>query len=194
MKKIKLDKTSVVMIVIFCVLIVGALAGFVISSMLNGGTEDVRPENENEQVQQEVPAVAKPKFEKFTDLSDKFLEVCKAGDIEALYDLYYDGLLDETRLNMETVPTKEEFDAGLRSDMLSVTGFEEYEYGTVELPPTQSPGSYAAFIYNMANNGKTLPINDADIENCVNLVVYIDNMYQTNHFMVQVDGYWYFIV
>lgn len=139
-------------------------------------------------------APSKYKFEKFEDLSDKFLEVCKNGDVEELYHLYYDDFLEGMRLNMEDVPTKEEFNKGLRENMLTITGFDEYEYGCPELPPTQSPGAYASYIYSMVNNGEKFPIATNEIDNCVNLVVYIENMYQTNHFMVEIDGYWYFIV
>lgn len=152
----------------------------------------VIPEDYEAQKEQKLPS--KYKFEKFEDLSDKFFEVCKAGDVNDLYHLYYDGILEDMRLNMKEVPDKATFDAGLRENMLSVTGFDEYEFGCPELPPTQSPGSYASYIYSRVNNGKQLPISASQIENCVNLVVYIDNMYQTNHFMIQVDGLWYFIV
>ena len=196
MRKTKLDKTSVVMIIIFCVLVVGAAAGFAIAAILGAGDENASesgtvPQQETEEI---VPEVQKAVFDDYMELSDKFLEVCRAGDVEAMYQLYYGDLLEEMRLNMEETPSKAEFDSKLRSDMLMVTGFEEYEYGSVELPPTQSPGSYAAFIYSMANNGADIPIDINTIENCVNLVVYINNQYQTNHFMVQIDGYWYFVV
>jgi hypothetical protein len=54
--------------------------------------------------------------------------------------------------------------------------------------------SYASFIYYQANNEKNLPLADGTVTNCVNLVVYIEGGYQTNHFMVEIDGYWYFLV
>ena len=141
----------------------------------------------------DVVAASKYKFENYTDLTDKFMEVCKAGDVKELYHLYYGDFFDGMRLNMEQVQTTQEFEAGIRSNMLSVTGFEEYEYGSMELPPSQSPASYAAFIFSQVNGGKTLPLSPDDIEDCVNLVVYINNMYQTNHFMAKIHGYWYFI-
>lgn len=251
MKKNRLDKTSIVMIVIFAVLILGSAVGLAVASG-RGKVEENNAQNEAidisdivsenapdtdttltpEDIKQIIPdavpgatytyidngvvktvtmpldeetaeqkkttaetvASSKYKFEKYTDLTDKFMEVCRAGDIDELYYLYYGDFLEGMRLNMEQVPSKAQFDAGLKSNMLSVTGFDEYEYGSVEMPPTQSPGSYANFIYSQVNGGKTLPLSDADIEDCVNLTVYINNMYQTNHFMAKINGYWYLIV
>ena len=78
--------------------------------------------------------------------------------------------------------------------MKRITGAEEFEYGTPELAPTGTPASYASFIYSQANGGKQIPLDVTAIEDCVNLLAYIDNMYQTNHFMIKIGGYWYFIV
>ena len=240
MKKKRLDKTSIIMTVIFSVIILGAAAGLIFAAVSgnNSNTDndaqvidvsDVEGAGEGiltaEDILKIVPNAApgstysyfdddgnirsvtipedvvsdsvdvsdKYRFTEYTDLSDKFLEICKEGNIDELYRLYYSDFLEQGRLSMDPVPTKEAFDAGIRSNMLSVTGFDEYEYGCVEMPPTQSPGAYAAQIYyNMY--GKTLPISTSSVENCVDLLVYIDNMYQTHHFMVQIDGYWYFIV
>jgi len=242
MKKTKLDRTSVIMTVIFTVLVLAAAAGFIFAAVdrhnadavddaeiidvseIEGAGEglltaedilkivpnaepgstysyfdddgNIRsvtiPEN-TDVTSDRADLSDKYKFTEFTDLSDKFLEVCRAGDIDELYKLYYSDFLEHGRLSMDPVPSKEAFDAGLKSNMLSITGFDEYEYGCVEMPPTQSAGAYAAQIYyNMY--GKKLPIPTSNIENCVDLLVYIDNMYQTHHFMVQIDGYWYFIV
>ena len=143
---------------------------------------------------EEAVASSKYKFENYTDLSDKFLEVCKAGDINELYHLYFPGFLEGMRLNMEKVQEKDYFDEGLRQNMLRVTGFDEYEYGSPELSVMGTPASYASFIYGQANGGKQIPIDVSRIENCVALVVYLDNMYQTNHFMAKIEGYWYMIV
>lgn len=142
----------------------------------------------------EAVASSKYKFENYTDLSDKFFEVCKAGDIDELYHLYFPGFLEGMRLNMEEVQEKEYFDSGLRSNMLRVTGFAEYEYGSPELSHAGTPASYASFIYSQVNGGKQFPFNAGLIEDCVGLVVYIDNMYETNHFMAKIGGYWYMIV
>lgn len=241
MNKTKLDKTSIIMTVIFSVIVLLAVVGLIfaatnkkteneenapvidVSDVEGAGeglltAEDIMkivpnaepgstysyydddgnlrsvtiPEQASE-TSQALDFSDKYKFTEFTDLSDKFLEVCRAGDVEELYKLYYPGFLEKGRLIMDPVLSVEEFNAGLRNNMLSVTGFDEYEYGCMELPPTQSPGAYAAQIYyNMY--GEAIPLSASDVENCVNLVVYINNMYETNHFMVLVDGYWYFIV
>lgn len=143
---------------------------------------------------EEAVASSKYKFENYTDLTDKFLEVCSDGDVDELYHLYYPGFLEEARLNMQEVQSKEVFDSGLSADMKRITGAEEFEYGTPELAPTGTPASYAAFIYSQVNGGKQIPLDVTAIEDCVNLLVYIDNMYQTNHFMIKIGGYWYFIV
>jgi len=251
MKEKRLDTTSIVMIAVFVLLILGAVIGLVFASS-RGRTETEIQENNAidisdivseedlgngatltaEDIKQIIPNAvpgatytyidngevktvtmpldadsaqqmntvaetvenSKYKFETYTDLTDKFMELCKNGDIKELYNLYYGDFLEGMRLNMEPVPTKEAFEAGLKSNMLSITGFDEYEYGSMEIPPTQTPGSYANFIYSQVNGGKTLPLSDVDIEDCVNLVVYINNMYQTNHFMAKINGYWFFIV
>lgn len=237
----KLDRTSVVMIVIFSVIILAAVAGLVFAAVKpekaedeteqpidvteiaeeNGGmltVEDILKavpnaepgstysyydDNGNIQsvtipmdigeTEQTADNSSKFKFTEFTDLSDKFLEVCRAGDVDSLYNMYYGDFLDRARLSMDPVQSKTEFDRGIKSNMLSVTGFDEYEYGCVEMPPTQSAGAYAAQIYYNLYEEK-IPLDISTVENCVDLVVYIDNMYQTHHFMVKIDGYWYFVV
>lgn len=143
---------------------------------------------------EDAVASSKYKFENYTDLADKFMEVCRDGDIDELYHLYFPGFLEAMRLNMEEVPTKEVFDANMSADMKRVTGFYEYEYGSPELDHSGTPGSYAAFIYSQANGGKQIPLNLSEFEDCVNLVTYIDDMYETNHFMAKLGGYWYLIV
>lgn len=242
MKKTGLDKTSIIMMAVFCVLIVASAAGLIFTAVNQKNEAEADGSNivdvsevegagegllTAEDILKIVPGAEpgstysyfdddgnlrsvtipadmdtssatvdlsdKYQFTEYTDLSDKFLEVCKMGDIDELYKLYYSDFLDHGRQSMDPVPSKTEFDAGLKSNMLTVTGFDEYEYGCVELPPTQSPGAYAAQIYHNVY-GTSLPIPTSDVENCVNLVVYINNMYQTNHFMVQIDGYWYFII
>ena len=139
-------------------------------------------------------ASSKYKFESFTELTDKFMEVCEGGDVDELYHLYFPGFLEGMRLNMEEVQEKEFFDSGLRANMQRITGFDEYEYGSPELSHAGTPASYAAFIYSQVNNGKQLPLHSSEIEDCVGLVLYIDNMYETNHFMAKIGGYWYLIV
>lgn len=190
--KKKFDKTSFVMILIFAVIILGCTAALVFAAVNNREEKEV--ENSEPQTENVQQIEVKTKYDNFMDLSDKFFEICKAGDIDSLYDLYYDGVLEGMRLNMEDVPSKETFDAGLKQNMLSVTGFEEYEYGSMELPPTQTPGQYASYIFAMVNNGASLPFSASEVENCVNLVVFINNTHSTNHFMVKIGGYWYLLV
>ena len=143
---------------------------------------------------EDAVASSKYKFENYTDLTDKFMEVCSEGNVDELYHLYFPGFLEDMRLNMEQVPTKEVFDANMSASMKRVTGFNEYEYGSPELSHAGSPGSYSAFIYGQVNGGKQIPLDLTKIEDCVNLVTYDDNMYESNHFMVKIGGYWYFIV
>lgn len=199
MKNKKIDITSTVMISVFVLLIVAA-ALFVAVKWLSVDTQtpaDALQDAHASSVPEEEILSEEPekvKYVSYTDLSDKFLELCKNGDIDGLYDLYYDDYLTKMRENMADAPSKEVFDRNIKAEMLRVTGFDEYEYGTPELPPTGTPMSYASFIYYQANNEKSLPVPDGSITDCVNLVVYIDGGYQTNHFMVQIDGYWYFLV
>ena len=195
MSKRKIDKVSAVMIAVFVVVIAAAVicVGFLAKDKL--GVSNVSDTSDTEQVSEVLDKENEGyKFENFMDLSDKFLEACKNADVNEMYNLYYEGFLDGMRLNMQEAPSKEEFDEGLKENMLKVTGFDEYQYGCAELPPTQSPGSYAAYIYSMVNNGKEMPLSVSEIEDCVNLVVYLENAYKTNHFMAKIDGYWYFIV
>ncbi len=244
----RLDKTSLIMILIFAVLVIGSVAAVFASTIaaekerekqneiqditeLVDGADNDAGEMTVEDILKAVPNAApgstysyfdddgvmrtvtipldykaeenntavvdnsgKYKFTEYTDLTDKFMEICSTGDIDDLYNIYYADFLDEMRMNMKDAPSKAEFDAGLKANMRSITGFDEYEYGTVEMPPTQSAGSYANYIYSQVNAGKTIPLTENDIEDAVNLTVYIDNMYQTQHFMAKINGYWYFIV
>ncbi len=190
-KKSGLDKTSIIMLTVFFALIVGFTAMLVVGVVTK--KEDTQSNSDTEMVDMKVIVDDKPKYKTYGELADKFLEVCNAGNVDELYDMYYDDLLGKARLNMQPVPDKTMFDAGLKESMLRITGFDEYTYGCVELLDVQSPGAYASQIY-YNTYGESLPFSADIVEDCVNLVVYLDNMYETNHFMVQIDGYWYFIV
>lgn len=143
---------------------------------------------------QKKEVAAKFQFEEYTDLTDKFMEICKEGDVDTLYDLYYDDYLAKMRENMAEVPDKKIFDANLKNEMLNIVDFEEFEYGGSELLAIQSPGSYVAYIYYQVNNQKDLPLSDSDVQDCVDLRVYLSNGGYTDHMMAKIDGYWYLIV
>ncbi len=196
-EKRKLDKTSIIMMSVFVLIIVAAVI-LVCAKLINDDaqnvSEDVTVLDETAVQEQEEAEEPELKFENYVDLTDKFMECCKNGDVESLYGLYYDDGLTKMRLNMAEAVDKETFDKNIKTEMSRITGFDEYEYGCPELPPTSSPETYASYIYYQANNQKELQLNGAYVENCVNLVVYIDGGYQTNHFMIQVDGLWYFLV
>lgn len=190
-KKNGLDKTSIIMLAVFFALIVGFTVMLIVGAVT--GKEERQTNADTEMVDMEVIVDEKPKYKTYGELADKFLEVCNAGNVYELYDMYYDDLLEKARLSMNPVPDKTMFDAGLKENMLRITGFDEYTYGCVELLDVQPPGAYASQIYYKMY-GESLPFSADIVEDCVNLVVYLDNMYETNHFMVQIDGYWYFIV
>lgn len=252
-KKNRLDKTSIVMITVFAVLIIGSAVGFGFAANRTSQQNNVPEENQTAETpaediteivtemqsenkegslsvedimkaipnavpgntytyyddgemysitipadykgEAETPDVpSKYQFENYTDLTDKFMEACKEGDVDTLYDIYYDDFLNMTRENMDPVPEKEMFDANIRNEMLNIVDFEEFEFGGPELLATQSPGSYVAYIYYQANNKHDLPLKDSDIQNCVDLRVYTSNGGFTDHMMAQIGGYWYFIV
>ncbi len=182
----RLDKTSLVMIIIFFVIIAAAVVGTVLVSGSMGG----EAEKDNSVVDE---APDKKEYATVEEIVEEFKDICARGDVDALYDLYYDDYLTLMRENMQTPMDKESFDAYLKQEMQTVMGVDIYMYGDIEMPATQPPSTYASYIYAMVNNGAEMPVKPELVEDCANLVVY-SNGTQSNHFVVKVDGSWYFVV
>ncbi len=144
--KRKIDKTSIVMTILFFAIIIGAVLGC--GAMIAKSKTATTPENTEEIPAETEQTSRKMLYETPEELVDRFKEVCVTGDIDALYELYYDDYLTKMRENAETEITKEKFDASIINEMLSVTGVDIYNYGDVEMPATQSPASYANYIYH----------------------------------------------
>ena len=186
MKKNKLDKTSIVMIVIFAVLVLGSAVGFLFASL--GNVSAVAQElevREEEIIKEEVPL-----YKNYEDLADRFIEICKEGDTEAMYGLYYDDLLTKRREEMNA--PKSEFDAVMLDNMQHIDGFEEYRYGEGELI-MNTPAQYVNQIFYKAN-GKAFPYTDIYIDDVVDLRAYFENGAYIDFMLARIDGFWYMVV
>lgn len=187
MKKNTLDKTSIVMIVIFAVLVVGSAVGFLLAS-LGGGKNVQGLGNAVGDVTEVRPTDVK--YETYEELGDRFMEICRQGDTEAMYGLYYKDLLSERVA--ESGASKEEFDAVMKENMEHISYFEEYPYGEGDLI-MNSPAGYVNELYYRAND-KAFPYSDVNISDCVDLRAYFPNGAYIDFMMANIDGYWYAVV
>jgi hypothetical protein len=146
-------------------------------------------ETENAVVEQE-----KEKFTEYEKLTDRFMEYCESGNVEGIYSLYYDNMLEKMYDGMSDKLTKEQFDALLKEEMATIYSFEEFEYGCPEMPAMSSPLSYVnQLLYNTGE--ESLKLTDAQVSNCVDLRVYKEgSAYPSDHMMACIEGYWYFVV
>lgn len=146
-------------------------------------------ETENAVVEQE-----KEKFTEYEKLTDRFMEYCESGNVEGIYSLYYDNMLEKMYDGMSDKLTKEQFDALLKEEMATIYSFEEFEYGCPEMPAMSSPLSYVnQLLYNTGE--ESLKLTDAQVTNCVDLRVYKEgSAYPSDHMMACIEGYWYFVV
>lgn len=142
----------------------------------------------------EVQESEKEKFKDYETLTDRFMEYCEAGNLEGIYDLYYDNMLEDLYERVSDKLSKSEFDALLKEEMATIYSFEEFEYGCEEMPAMSSPLSYVnQLLYN--SGGESLELTDAQVSNCVDLRVYKEgSAYPSDHMMACIEGYWYFIV
>ena len=185
-KKNSLDLTSLIMIVVFSVIVIGG-AVFVFFYQFgnkNGETDDMASGAEIEETEEPVM------YETYEEISDRFIEICRAGDVEAMYDLYYMDLLTE-RCN-ESGVTKEEFDRAVRDNMAHIKDFEEYRYGEGELI-MNSPAGYLNELFLRAY-GSAFPYSKADVQDFVDLRAYFENGAFIDFMLAQIDGYWYAVV
>lgn len=146
-------------------------------------------ETENAEVEQE-----KEKFTEYEKLTDRFMEYCESGNVEGIYSLYYDNMLEKMYDGMSDKLTKDQFDALLKEEMATIYSFEEFEYGCPEMPAMSSPLSYVnQLLYNTGE--ESLKLTDAQVSNCVDLRVYKEgSAYPSDHMMACIEGYWYFVV
>ena len=136
----------------------------------------------------------KEKFTQYQDLVDRFMEYCESGNLEGVYDLYYDDLLTKTYKRISDKVSKQEFEAGIKAEMESIYSYEEFEYGCEEMPPMSSPLSYVNQLMYYSG-GEALKLTDAQVSNCVDLRVYkYDTAYPSDHMLACIEGYWYFVV
>ena len=152
--------------------------------------EQQEKDTENVEVQQEE----KEKFTEYEKLTDRFMEYCESGNVEGVYSLYYDNMLEKLYDGMKDKITKEQFDGLLREEMATIYSFEEFEYGCPEMPAMSSPLSYVnQLLYNSGR--ESLKLTDAQVSNCVDLRVYKEGAaYPSDHMMACIEGYWYFVV
>ena len=186
-KKNSLDITSIVMIIVFAVLIVGGMAGMVVSMLTrtNGMNEDTVS-----QVNLEETAAVE-KYETYEELADRFFEICKTGDIDSLYGLYYNDSL--TLRQEKSNVSKEVFDNNLKSYMVEIMYFDEYPYGSSELMDIKSPKDYVNEL-NFLSCQEAYPFNNVNIQDCVALHGYLPDGTPIDFILAKIDNLWYMAV
>lgn len=196
-----IDKTSIIMTALFfAIIIVGLVAVIVVATNTfdenknvvdaqDVDLQDLLNKEENEKEEESV------KYESIQALSDAFMDICKRGDADAMYALYYDNLLEK---RVEEMCTDEEsrkmYDANFASEMATVADFDEFEYGSTDLPPTMTAYQYVYTFYSSATDGGELPVTEDRIDNCADLRVYREDGTYRDHMMARIDGYWYLVV
>ena len=181
----KLDKTSIVMISIFAAIVVAGAALFVLAA--NNPVTNVQEEPAEEIVEEETEV----KYETYNELAESFKQACKMGDTETMYSLYYMDLL--TKRAEESGATKEEYDSAMRSNMVSVSDYDEFEYGGEDLLTIKTPGAYVDELCFKAY-GETFPYRDVDIQDCVAVRAYFPNGAFFDFMAAQIDGFWYMVI
>jgi hypothetical protein len=185
MKNNKLDKTRIVMIALFAVLVIGSAVGFLIASVTNKNTAETETEIPEEIIEEETPL-----YKNYEELADRFIEICRAGDTEAMYGLYYDDLLTKRREEMGA--PKQEYDSIMLENMQHITDFEEYRYGEGELI-MNTPAQYVNQFFYRANE-KAFPYTDVVIDDFVDLRAYFSNGAYIDFMLAKIDGFWYMVV
>lgn len=200
-----IDKTSIVMTALFfAIIVVGLVAIIVVAANTfdkneNTNTNDESDFNNEENIEMpdegDSEEQKEVKYESIEALSDSFMEICKNGDVEGMYALYYDDMLKKISSETYTGENAEKMlQASLVSEMATIVDFDEYEYGSTDLPPTMTAYQYVATFYSGATNGGELDIDADRIDNCADLRVYRNDGTYRDHMMARIDGYWYLIV
>ena len=124
------------------------------------------------------------------ELADKFMEICKEGDVEKMYALYYNDMLGETYERIKENVSKEDFDAALKEEMLTISSCELYKYGGEELTASVSPLYYVDYMH-YRSSGEDTGLTDEQVTDCSVLRVYKDNSSYSDHMLAKIDGEWY---
>ncbi len=126
------------------------------------------------------------------ELTDAFMSACKDGDIESVYDMYYDDMLMDTYERIKGHVTKEQFDSMLTYEMMSFTDYELFEYGCEEMPATVSPLYYVNYLF-YGSTGSDTDFTEDMVTSCANLRVYANNN-GTDHMLAEINGAWYIVL
>lgn len=124
------------------------------------------------------------------ELADAFLETCKDKDIEKMYGLYYDDMLNATYDRIKDKVSKESFEAMIIDEMGTINEYKLYEYGCEELPSTVSPLYYVNYIHYGATGSDT-DFEESSVTDCANLRVYKTDGSFSDHMLAEIDGSWY---
>ena len=123
--------------------------------------------------------------------AEKFIDISKNGNIEMMYELYYNDMLNDTYERVKDFLTKEQFNSMIQQEMTSITDYELFVYGSQEMPSTFPPLYYVDYLYYRTTGSET-GLSEDIVTNCANLRVYIDNGY-TDHMIAEINGEWYVI-
>ncbi len=153
----------------------------------NAGNKDINNKDENQVVKSN-----KAVYETSEAIINSFLQICKDGDIEKMYDIYYDDFLTKMLEDSQSGMDKETFDGLLKEEMQSIQNSQVYRYGSLELLDNVSPFHYVNYHYSMIY-GKDIPLENGDelVTDCTVLRVYMNDGSYGDHVFIEIDGHWF---
>ncbi len=131
------------------------------------------------------------KKEAVVEFAEKFIDISKSGNIEEMYELYYDDMLNQTYERVKHNLTKEQFDSMIKEEMISITDYELIEYGSEEMPATVPALDYVDYLYYI-NTGSETSLTEEMVTSCAKLCVDTQNGY-SEHIIAEINGEWYLI-
>lgn len=148
-------------------------------------------ENANGEIEQ-TEEKRETKYSTADELAEEFMNVCKDGDVEKMYGLYYDDMLSDTYERVKDKLSKEDFDSLLADEMKTISDYAVFEYGSDDLPATVSPLYYVNYMhYGMT--GSDTELTEQQLTNCAVLRVFKPDNSQSDHMLAEIDGSWYVI-
>ncbi len=124
-------------------------------------------------------------------ITDAFMQVCRDKDVQKMYDMYYNDMLDKTYERIKDNITRENFDLLLSEEMESIESYELYEYGKCEeVAASVSPLYYVDYI-NYSATGEETGIPEESVTSCAVLRVFKNDGGQSDHMLAEIDGAWY---
>lgn len=146
--------------------------------------------SQNENEGNNLPEV---KYETADELAEKFMSVCKDGNVGEMYNLYYDDMLDDMYERVKNNLSREQFDSYIKSEMMSFVDYELTEYGEENMQTTSSPLFNLNYIFYRATGTETDFTEDM-VTSCANIRLYSENGNATDHVFAEINGSWYVVL